>query len=530
MSSGELVPSPSLPMQILQQTDLSVQYFRDTHNIRDVDALHGLVRHTYCSRDVVATRTSTLRNISTSSIPQRIVQIGRSKLLSSMETKAQEGVLSWLLKHPCYDYVFLDDAAIEAFFAKMHPRYLRAYNSLVNGGEKADLTRYIYMHASGGIYADTDTHVVRSAEDWNLRQGDSFVVGLEADFISDAVAHEWVYARPRSASLHTFAVSPGNPLLSQVIETVVRNIESPNNIYDEVYSRGIGLPSHLETIFKTGPGPFSDVVLGPGAGNSGTSSHPHTRVLGLWGFSGKHSQGSKFYIEQKRESRADKTVYVEHMNLGSWLKPYPKFKLAGNMDAISSGTSLVGGEWIAAIANERLLHSYDDADPVRQHALWCHGLGSAMRNRHQGFLHLRKDGTLSVGLGKGPLDPEAIVIFSKDPQIKFEGAQVEGSSQPSPQKEIFDLHLDRDGVLSLSLLTMPAASGVQSMSTKHLWSLPDHTTKANGFVRFDVTARKSIRPTNCAECSLELILEAYPRPQICVYPTTLPSEKSEWPW
>lgn len=492
---------------------LRVQRYRQTYDVDDVDLLHDIVKRLQCPSSDRATTALAVRNISSSWIPQRIVQIGRSKKLSSMESVARDGVLSWLARHPCYDYIFLDDQAIEAFLGRANPRYLQAYHSLANGGERADLARYIYMYTMGGIYADTDTRVVKPADHWNLREGDSFVVGLEADFSSDAVAHEWVYARARSASLHAFAVSPKNPLLQRVIETVVTNIENPNKVYDEVHARGIGLPSHLETIFKTGPGPFSDVVLGGATMSGGVSSDPHTRIVGLWGFSGKHSQGSRFYAEQLGRSKADRTVFVEHMNLGSWLKPYPKFKLAGSMDAIFSGSSLVGGEWIAARRRASM------TGEGRTDALWCHEVGPARRVDGRGFLHLQKDGELTVGLGKGPRDPGVVVIFKKELD----------ASVAVEKKGIFDLHLDPNGVLTLSLLTKPGEHGGGSMGKQLLWSLP-------GNVEAQAAA------DSAGGNSWELALDLDPKPRLCVYPKTaqtpslkggasLPSkQQSTWAW
>ena len=504
MSPHSMPPQDNILINPIPST---LGHFRDTYLASNVDDLSRMVRQFHClgSRQPNVGIFDNKRNIGESFIPQRIVQIGRSKDLSTIETAVQEGILSWMMHHPCYDYVFLDDTAIEKFLKKSQQRYLQAYNSLVNGGERADLVRYIYMHEMGGIYADTDTRVLKPAESWGLRYADAFIVGLEADFASEQVAREWIYARARSASLHTFGVSPQNPILQRVIDLVVDNIENQGKVYDEVRARGIGLPSHLETIFKTGPGPFSDIVFG-NAGKLETGSRPmYTRLLGLWEFSGKHSQGSKFYVEQLKRSKVDRTVFVEHMNLGSWLKPYPKFTLATSMDTLRSGSSLVGGEWIAAKKPHEMSNG--------KAALWCYSTGRATGVNSQGFLYLNQTGNLLVGEGKGPRDPKAVIMFQKSPDLT--------KNISDSQYKVFDLHLDKDGVLSLSLLEKRRDVASGALPLRHrLWSLSGAFSSVPSLT--GASARHLKRCDDCYELTLELGTD----PKLCVHRSE-PSEKTK---
>ena len=180
--------------------------------------LCDIVKRLQCPSSDWATTALAVRNISLPGYRSASYRLAEQKL--SAWCVARAGYFPPCAA-PLLRLCFLDDQAIEAFWDEPIRAIYKRTAPLQTAAKS--LARYIYMYTTGGIYADTDTRVVKPADHWNLREGDSFVVGLEADFSSDAVAHEWVYARARSASLHAFVVSPKNPLLQRGIETVVTN-------------------------------------------------------------------------------------------------------------------------------------------------------------------------------------------------------------------------------------------------------------------------------------------------------------------
>ena len=361
-----------------------------------VDSLHTVselsaeLRRTHC-------RNETRLAVSTGSVPARITQIGRTEVLDELPLTVRQAVLSWLMTNPCHDYIFLTDDKIDQFVSTNFPQYLDDFKALDNGGEKADLARYLYMYTNGGVYADTDTVAMLPVSDW-VKPGDQFVVGLESDFINATTAAEWVYARQKSLSLHCFAVAPRHKALWRVVESVIYNLRSAKLIYTQVRDRGVGLPSHLSTIFKTGPGAFTDSVL--------ASDEAGVTILGLYPLSGGHSAGQRFYDQQTSESARDTTVFVKHLNLGSWLRPsvFMPMRMANKFDYLDSGAALLGGQWIS---------SYDGPSLKKEPVWRINTVPNMAAVNKPLFLYFTKGGELRVVAGFGPDDQDSVTLWSR---------------------------------------------------------------------------------------------------------------------
>ncbi|KAK3242623.1 hypothetical protein CYMTET_47687 [Cymbomonas tetramitiformis] len=272
-------------------------------------------------------------------IPRRIFQVWKTNQLHKIRGHILLGILSWMHTHPCYEYILLSDKDIDEFIRGEHKQYLRDYRSLQNHGEKADLARYLYMWSYGGVYADVDTVAVQSLDNL-LRAEDHIVVGLENDLKEKATMVEWVYARQRGASLHCWAAAKENPVVRSLIKRVIANIRSPEDVYEEIKQRRIGRVGHLETIFKTGPGPFSDALLDP--------KLPPTavRVLGLLPFSGDHPTGKEFYNKNRDAALQDTEIFVKHINFGSWLTSSQAMSKAHTMDHLQTHMPMLAGSWL----------------------------------------------------------------------------------------------------------------------------------------------------------------------------------------
>ena len=359
-------------------------------SLRTISELSAALYKTHC-------RNETRLAVSTSSVPARITQIGRTEVLDELPLAVRQAVLSWLMTNPCHEYIFLTDEKIDQFVRTNFVQYLDDFKTLKNGGEKADLARYLYMYANGGVYADTDTVSMAPVSDW-VKPGDNFVVGLEADFINATTAVEWVYARQKSLSLHCFAVAPRHKALWRVVESVIYNVRSAKHVYTQVRDRGVGLPSHLSTIFKTGPGAFTDSVL--------ASQEAGVTILGINALSGGHSQGNIFYDKQTTKSVRDTTIYVKHLNLGSWLRPsiFMPMKMATNFDYLESGAAMLGGQWIS---------SYDGPSLKSQPVWRIYAVPDMAAVNKPLFLFFTNGGELQVVAGFGPDDQDSVTLWSR---------------------------------------------------------------------------------------------------------------------
>jgi alpha-1,3-mannosyltransferase len=378
-------------------------------------------------------------------VPALMTQIGRSDSLDSMSLRARQAILSWIMHNPCHRYTFLTDAKIESFVKTSFPQYVRDFTTLNNGGEKADLARYLYMYANGGIYADTDTIARGPASDWIL-PSDRLVVGLEADFTKVETAVEWVYARQKSLSLHCFAAAPRHNALLNVIETVIQNIRDTDQVYWQIVQRGHGLPSHLSTIFKTGSGPFTDGVL----------ASSDVRVLGLLALSGRHSQGDHFYNLNIFRSMQDERVFVEHMNLGSWLRPsvFMPMAITNKFNFLASDSALLGGQWFAA---------YDGVSPPAEPIWYLDTIEDPASVTKPVFLWLSMEGELRVGAGYGPEDPHGQILWRQRIDIN----RVPGSSA--------ELVLQSTGMMSVRFTSLVDADHAAGITHVTAWTVNNQT-------------------------------------------------------
>ncbi|KAG2482731.1 hypothetical protein HYH03_018362 [Edaphochlamys debaryana] len=271
-------------------------------------------------------------------IPRRIVQTWRTNKPAEVRQHVWFLALSWVLRHPCYDYQLVTDDDIEPAI-RDHELY-PLWKSISVRGMKNDFGRYLYLQQVGGIYADLDTYAARSLEDL-IGPDDEFVVGLEAAFSKEADAIRWAYAVPTSASLHCWATTSKSEVLDTVLAEVSRRLNAPTEVYKKLLAYGRGSPVFLETLFTTGPGPFTDAVLkGP--------SSDLVRLLDIHAFSGGHSAGEEFYRLQNPKHMKNRTVYVEHKNYGSWV---PKRHVDGvetGFHYLPANRPMLTGEWFYA--------------------------------------------------------------------------------------------------------------------------------------------------------------------------------------
>ncbi|KAK3287673.1 hypothetical protein CYMTET_4825 [Cymbomonas tetramitiformis] len=288
-------------------------------------------------------------------VPRLVTQIGPCRQFHCLGARQAASAISWIRKHPNYGYQLLGDAELNEKLPSEIPEWFSstagaasnssAWLALKHSGERSDIARYALLRKHGGIYADLDTIALQSLEPL-LTQNASLTIGLESDFRDAQNAREWVYARPRSFGIHIFAITKDNPILTKTLSLALENVRFPQVVYARVRLHGTGFPSHLETLFKTGPDVFARSLA------STTASIQNVRILGIDEFSapfpltdGDKRRSRKFRTLQHQSSLGG-VQYAVHTNLGSWLKNDAQTR-PSSFDHIRQGETLLDGQWIA---------------------------------------------------------------------------------------------------------------------------------------------------------------------------------------
>ncbi len=128
-----------------------------------------------------------------------------------------------------YRYVSTE-ARLEYIKANMSEEIVTAYEMLTDGAAQADLWRLLILNHEGGIYLDIDAHLV-----WPL----SKIIGPEDNEI---------FLRTKQHYTNYFIASaPNNPILSEAVDLVVKNIQTRNTRGGVYYLTG---PNALNTILE----------------------------------------------------------------------------------------------------------------------------------------------------------------------------------------------------------------------------------------------------------------------------------------
>ncbi|KAK7236179.1 hypothetical protein SO694_00060171 [Aureococcus anophagefferens] len=128
-----------------------------------------------------------------SAIPRVIFQTFRSR---SVPFRLREAVMSWSRANPAYEHRIFDDDDMGAFVVETFgwdSREIRALNAAPSARARADLFRYLVIHAHGGVYADADSVCVRPLDAWLDADEDRLVVALNGPPRFDV--SQWAFAR-----------------------------------------------------------------------------------------------------------------------------------------------------------------------------------------------------------------------------------------------------------------------------------------------------------------------------------------------
>lgn len=183
------------------------------------------------------------------SIPRRIIQTGKNRVLTPLEKAA---VTNLKLLHPDWEYLFFDDADTHRFVASEFPQHQAVFDGFPRAIQRVDFFRYLAVFRLGGFYFDLDVFLSENLSPL-LKYGCvfSFEELTLNRFLRERCGMDWEIGN------YAFGAIPGDPFLAAVIENCVRAQREPQWL--EPMMRGI--PAFLRSDFcvfnTTGPGLIS---------------------------------------------------------------------------------------------------------------------------------------------------------------------------------------------------------------------------------------------------------------------------------
>ena len=179
-------------------------------------------------------------------IPRIIHQTYKS---NAVPDRVRSLMASWTRLNPGWEVRFYDDQMCREFVRTEFPEYYQAYLALPKDVERSDFFRYLIVLHVGGVYADIDCEC-RAPLDRFLRSADTLVVGWEGEFATDEMAYSRHFVRRRQVLNWVFAGAPGHPALREICDHIARSVH-------KVFTNN----TNRDTLERTGPGAFTDVVL-----------------------------------------------------------------------------------------------------------------------------------------------------------------------------------------------------------------------------------------------------------------------------
>ena len=162
----------------------------------------------------------------TRSIPLVLHQTGPSKMLSQRWFHDRQR--NWTTTNPGLVIKNYDDDDCDAFVKRNYPPFIYdAYSALPQIVMKADMFRYLVILAYGGIYSDTDTHCLKSIDEWAEGRDPSLIIGVEADLSSADLpdpSKPWHVYWMRRLQLEqwTIAGEAGHPAIVSVVWRILQ--------------------------------------------------------------------------------------------------------------------------------------------------------------------------------------------------------------------------------------------------------------------------------------------------------------------
>jgi hypothetical protein len=180
------------------------------------------------------------------SIPARIIQTARNR---DLPLRAKAAAASLRCLNPDFEYLFFDDAEVDAFVQKEFPQHRHVFDAFPYRIQKYDFFRYLAVFRLGGFYFDMDVFLASGLREL-LRAACVFPFEeLTANrYLRRRHGMDWEIGN------YAFGAAPSHPFLEAVIQNCVRAQREP--AWAEVMSEGIPrlLRSEFEVLNTTGPG------------------------------------------------------------------------------------------------------------------------------------------------------------------------------------------------------------------------------------------------------------------------------------
>jgi hypothetical protein len=182
----------------------------------------------------------------TSPIPNRIIQTGKRRELPLLE---QAAVANLKALNPGFDYIYFDDADVEAFIRTEFPGYRSTFERFRHRIQRYDFFRYLAVYRLGGYYFDLDVFFARG------------IAGLAAcgcvfpfeeltlnSFLRDRYGLDWEVGN------YGFGAAAGHPFLWAVIENCVRAQSDPAWVAPMLNGFPRPFQDEFYVLSSTGPG------------------------------------------------------------------------------------------------------------------------------------------------------------------------------------------------------------------------------------------------------------------------------------
>jgi glycosyltransferase involved in cell wall biosynthesis/peptidoglycan/xylan/chitin deacetylase (PgdA/CDA1 family) len=182
----------------------------------------------------------------THQIPKRIIQTGR---YAEQPLRNRAMIANIRLLNPDFEYLFFDEARVQAFIDEEFPQYRKVFDSFRYPIQRYDFFRYLAVYRHGGFYFDLDVMLASGLSDL-LNFGCVFPFeGLTfSTHLRDRHNMDWEIGN------YAFGAAAGHPFLEAVIENCVRAQRDPKWV--EPMMRGVPFLSRDEfyVLNSTGPG------------------------------------------------------------------------------------------------------------------------------------------------------------------------------------------------------------------------------------------------------------------------------------
>lgn len=152
-------------------------------------------------------------------IPKIIIQTWKTKtanhLISNLVKKIQTTLHD-------FEYLFFDDAEVDAFVKEKFPEYFDFFNSLEHRIEQIDFFRYLAVYHYGGFYMDIDMEITDNCPLNELCQYDS-VFTIEHECGDKLLTN---LGQTELVANYMFGASKGNEFLKFLIDQIVKGISN----------------------------------------------------------------------------------------------------------------------------------------------------------------------------------------------------------------------------------------------------------------------------------------------------------------